>query len=384
MSRKLITFTIIFFIAFSLVPITSQAALPRTYKINFTIRGKGHGVGMSMAGVYGMATHSKSYRTIIDHYYPNTSWGKINDNTKISVVCEDGKRRTYTVKGYLYRLAEEPNSWPKEGLRSLMVAARTYLWYKVKKYGYMPGGQYFVHTINPSTRPRIVDAVNDTRGKIKTYGGSPIIAAYSSSAGGYTAAFEDTWPGGSTYPYLVRRSSPYDKYVSNTWHITKTKTVSQIENAYPSIGRLTNMKVIQRNSRGSWGGRVLKIRLYGTSATKTVNGWAFASTLGLDSTIFTFSLRPLITINASRYRIKKGRALRVFGYLRPEHDGQQITIYIYKGKKRYSRNINLDENSRYEWVLRPGHRGIYKLKSRFHGDNDHLSSNSRVIQITVL
>lgn len=388
MLRKTIAlFALLTVLAMSL-PVSTQASLPNGTRITFTIRGKGHGVGMSMAGVYGMATHSKGYRDIVNYYYPSTRWSSIDDNKVISVKCEDGVRRNYRIKSYLYRLAEEPDSWPREGLRSLMVAARTYLWYKVKKHGYMPGGQYFVHTIDPSTRPHIVAAVNDTKGKIKTYSGNPLLAAYSGSSGGYTAAFQDTWPGGSTYPYLIRRPSPYDKYISSSWLLSKVRTIQQIRNAYPSAGGINNIRVTRRNGRGSWGGRVLNVRIYGTRRTLNVHGWAFATALGLNSSMFTFSVRPPLNIYASRYRIRKGRAVRIFGYLYPKHNGIRITTYIYKGKKRYYHTATLygswSDRSRYEWVFRPGATGTYRLQSRFPGDSDHLSSRSRTIYIRVL
>lgn len=45
-------------------------------------------------------------------------------------------------------------------------------------------------------------AVRETRGEIVTYGGAPILAYYSSTCGGRTAAIEESWPQRAPLPYL--------------------------------------------------------------------------------------------------------------------------------------------------------------------------------------
>lgn len=45
-------------------------------------------------------------------------------------------------------------------------------------------------------------AVRETRGEILTHGGVPILAYYSSTCGGATAAIEDSWPWRAPLPYL--------------------------------------------------------------------------------------------------------------------------------------------------------------------------------------
>lgn len=257
--------------------------------ISITGRGHGHGVGMSMAGVYGMANNGTSCQNIVNHYYTNVNWESRDDNSVVSVQCTDGQRRPYTVREYLYRLAEEPDDWPREGLRTLMVAARTYLWYKVDTYGYMPGGQAFNHNIDPSSRPNTVAAVNDTSGQILTYGGQPIVAAYSSNSGGYTAAFEDVW-GGDGYPYLQRVPSPEDSAVSNSFRWNASLHPSTIEATYPQIGSFTSIEIPSRNGVGEWGGRVLQVKINGDGGSVTVSGNEFRSAFGLRSSWFAIEL----------------------------------------------------------------------------------------------
>ena len=52
----------------------------------------------------------------------------------------------------------------------------------------------------------VTRAVRETRGEIITYQGEPIIAYYSSTCGGRTAAVEEVWPWRNGRPYLQSRS----------------------------------------------------------------------------------------------------------------------------------------------------------------------------------
>src|SRR5438874_367450 len=52
-------------------------------------------------------------------------------------------------------------------------------------------------------------------------------------------------------------------------------TVSEIEARWPSIGRLIDLTVTQRNGYGGWGGRVLQMTIIGTKGTTTVTGYGF-------------------------------------------------------------------------------------------------------------
>ncbi|MBU4386238.1 MAG: hypothetical protein KKH73_04505, partial [Actinobacteria bacterium] len=92
----------------------------------FSGRGRAHGVGMCMDGVKYRAIDGHSYRDIINNYYTGITFGQVDEYQLIRVKCRDGQIRTYTLRDYLYHLAEEPESYPFEGLKVLYVAARTY------------------------------------------------------------------------------------------------------------------------------------------------------------------------------------------------------------------------------------------------------------------
>ncbi len=263
--------------------------------ITFSGHGRGHGVGLCMAGVYYRAMRGEEYHDIIRHYYTGVSFSRVSDDMTIWVLCRDNVVREYTLREYLYRLQEEPDSWPTQGLRVTMVAARTYALSCIARgkhagegYDICPYGsccQAFVETIDPATRPHIVAAVNDTAGEIITYGGQPIIAAYSSCCGGYTASMEEAW-GGSNQPYLVpvpddacAVDEDHDWQVTMAWEEIQARLNS---NADTAVGTLYGFEVISRWTSG----RVKQVRIDGSGGSKTVSGTLFASVLGLQTHFF--------------------------------------------------------------------------------------------------
>jgi stage II sporulation protein D len=94
-----------------------------------------------------------------------------------------------------------------EALKAQAVAARTYA------VGNLGGrsslGFDFYATVMDQVYGGVADedtivsrAVRETRGEIVTYNGTPILAYYSSTCGGSTAAIEDSWPWRAPLPYL--------------------------------------------------------------------------------------------------------------------------------------------------------------------------------------
>lgn len=303
-------------------------------------RGHAHGVGLSMAGVYGMTQAGYNYRQIASFYYPNTAWSTRDDNTVIKAISPiDNKPHTLTIREYLYRLAEEPDTWPREGLRATMIAARTYLWYKLERYGYMTGGQYWRHDINPATRPNIVAAVNDTTNQILTYNGKAIVAAYSASAGGYTARMSEIWGGSDTpYPYLINRESPWDSVFSSTFKWTKALTATSIQKAYPTIGQFRRLAIEERTSSDTPRSRVKYIRIYGTKGSVKDKGWTFKSKLGLKSNYFYLEPWPdnsasppndaaILSINATSKAVRPRQPIRIYGRISPAKSDTLVLRY---------------------------------------------------------
>lgn len=124
---------------------------------------------------------------------------------------------------YLYGVvcAEMPASFEKEALKAQAIVARTYTIYKIQNNESKHGDagicddstccQAWISKEERLSRweddvkedfwNKIVEAVDETKGKIVTYEGEPINAFFHSNSGGKTEPPINVW-GGSGYPYL--------------------------------------------------------------------------------------------------------------------------------------------------------------------------------------
>jgi len=174
---------------------------------------------------------------------------------------------------------EMPASWATQALRAQSVAARTYAEFerrsapstRVYDTCNTTACQVFQSVETEDTRADA--AITATARQILTYSGGPAFTQFSAANGGFTVA--------GSRPYLVAKADPYDSY---TW--SATVSAAAIERAYPAIGRLTAMRISQRDGNGTWGGRVRQLVLTGSSTSVTVTGAAFRSALGLRSDWF--------------------------------------------------------------------------------------------------
>ncbi len=154
---------------------------------------------------------------------------------------------------YLYGVvsAEMPASFEKEALKAQAVVARTYTLYKIvnnnKKHDKAdicddPGCcQAWISKNDRVSKwdkenreeywKKIVEAVNDTQGKIVTYNGKPINAFFHANSGGATEAPVNVW-GGTGLPYLqtvtTAGEDAYSQYNSKV-SITKKEFESKIK-----------------------------------------------------------------------------------------------------------------------------------------------------------
>lgn len=146
---------------------------------------------------------------------------------------------------YLYGVvsSEMPASFEKEALKAQAVVARTYTLYKIINGGKKHGNANICDSstccqawISKEKRlarwkeenrveywNKIVNAVNETKGKMITYNGKPINAFFHSNSGGHTEAPLNVW-GGSGYPYLKSvETSGEDAYNQYSSKATFTK-----------------------------------------------------------------------------------------------------------------------------------------------------------------
>jgi SpoIID/LytB domain protein len=116
-----------------------------------------------------------------------------------------------------------------------------------------------------------------TKGQVRTYRGEPAFTQFSASNGGWLAE--------GSQPYLVAKRDPYDGTRDNPDHTwTVKRSARDIEKAFPAIGNLKKITVLQRDGNGKWNGRIESMRLVGSKDSTTISGDTFRSRLGLMST----------------------------------------------------------------------------------------------------
>lgn len=217
----------------------------------------------------------------------------------IGVVWDGGIRvvNYLTIQHYLRGVVprESPASWGSAaggaGMHALMaqsVAARSYAWAENRTWyaktcdttscqvygGAALGGRSIED-------PLTDEAVNSTYGQVRLLGGAIARTEFSSSSGGYTA--------GGTFPAV-----PDDGDTSSPYHNwTTTVATATVESAF-GVGRLQELTVTSRNGLGADGGRVLTVRVSGSTRTVTVTGNDFRTALALRSDWFSFPAAPVL------------------------------------------------------------------------------------------
>jgi SpoIID/LytB domain protein len=198
---------------------------------------------------------------------------------------------------------ESPSSWPAAALQAQTVAARSYaenkrarasaqafdicdttacqVYLGARSYG-MDGG--LLGSLEAASTDQAIAA---TGLQVRSYGGTPILAEFSSSNGGYTAS--------GSAPYFVAKADPYEARGGNpyaTWKVSIP--TSTLQSAY-GFRRLDSITVVDRlGGGGDWGGRMgnVTLRGIGTSGqalSVNTTGDRIRSAVGLKSNYFTFT-----------------------------------------------------------------------------------------------
>lgn len=160
-----------------------------------------------------------------------------------------------------------------EAMKAQAVAARTYA------IGNLGGreslGFDFYATVMDQVYGGVADedsivsrAVRETDGEILTYNGAPILAYYSSTCGGQTAAIEDSWTNRQPLPYLrsvsdrIPGTDEYYCSTSNRFNWTTRWTRAQLldvlgetlrahtRGAVQAISRVDEVRLVGRNASG--------------------------------------------------------------------------------------------------------------------------------------
>ena len=237
MKKILIYLLILIFICFSIPIIFTSEFSKRTFSEEISENNKVENKDKVSESTYDY----KKYKTIkLLH----------KDSEKVEEVALDE---------YLYGVvsAEMPASFEKEALKAQAVVARTYTIYKIvnndgkhKDADICDDSTCCQAWISKENRlskwkeeernsnwSKIVEAVNDTQGKIITYEGKPINAFFHSNSGGTTEAPINVW-GGSGYPYLQSVSTSgedaYSQYNSEA-EFTKKEFEEKIKKEHSNF-----------------------------------------------------------------------------------------------------------------------------------------------------
>lgn len=209
--------------------------------------------------------------------------------------------------------SEMPRDFEKEALKAQALTARTYIVNQMLKENKteLPGGAIVTDTENHQVYKsdeelkklfgidykwaikKITEAVNETRGQIITYDGSPIEASFFSTSNGFTENSEAIWI--SALPYLKSVESPWDLQ-SPKFSGQKIVTISEFEE---KLGvKLTNDETVGKVTERTAGKRVGKVEING----KVFDGKDIREKLGLKSTDFIWERKgDKIIINTKGY-----------------------------------------------------------------------------------
>ncbi|MGZ5417500.1 MAG: SpoIID/LytB domain-containing protein [Nocardioides sp.] len=225
---------------------------------------------------------SRSYRGVLRAASPSSG---SRDRDTVNVLSMDNY-----VKGVIP--AEMPASWATEAVKAQAVAARTYAsWSRAQN-----ASRYYQICDTTSCQvyggvggedPRANAAVTATAKQVLTYDGKPAFTQFSASSGGWTSA--------GSVPYLPAKADPYDGHERNPVHEWETTVdAGRLEKAYPAIGTLRRIRVVERDGNGDWRGRVWDIVLDGSKADRTMSGDSFRWMFGLRSSWFTIEPTPIM------------------------------------------------------------------------------------------
>ncbi|HUT86447.1 MAG TPA: SpoIID/LytB domain-containing protein, partial [Elusimicrobiales bacterium] len=184
---------------------------------------------------------------------------------------------------YLYGVLplEMGPRWPMEALKAQAVIARTYALFNKNKY-YKQGFDLSndvksqAYGANNADHPRVMEAVNSTKGEVLTYKGKLLDAVYHANCGGRTSP--PIWGGKAIEP-LSGVKCPYCKNTPNyNWskEISKEKLLVFCNSRGYKVKKIKNIKSDYKNRAG----RVLKLQFITDIGKFIINTGALRNWIG--------------------------------------------------------------------------------------------------------
>ena len=194
---------------------------------------------------------------------------------------------------YALGIGEVPYSWPTESLKTQAVASRSFASYVSGTRGEITDRQWCWCNIYDKFPDQVylgwgfgtskwVSAVRDTDGRLLTHSGSPVLAVYGSSTGGFTENNEDIWNGA---PIAYLRATP-DVWSLSTvnpqraWEVGVTATTFASNLGFSSV---SSVEVVNRFDSGTPSDVAVTGVASGSTTTKHFTGVEIQSEFGLKS-----------------------------------------------------------------------------------------------------
>ncbi|MFF0269245.1 SpoIID/LytB domain-containing protein [Kribbella sp. NPDC004536] len=191
----------------------------------------------------------------------------------------------YYLRGVVPR--EAVTSWRPAALQAQAVAARTYSVFHrnratARAYDLCDTTSCQVYGGYDDEETSTNNAIAATAGQIRLYNGKPIIAEFSSSNGGATAAGDA--------PYQLTKVDGWDAYPRNgnpnvTWKVTRTAAELQ---AVFQVGTIRYVRVLKRTGVGPGGGRALTVQAVGSRGSRVLTADQVRIRLHLRSSWISF------------------------------------------------------------------------------------------------
>lgn len=205
------------------------------------------------------------------------------------------------LEAYLYGVikAEIDPQWPPEAVKAQAVAARTLAVERLSASRAHPAAAGYdlpattdaqVYLGVAAEDPAAAAAVDATRGRVVTYRGLPIFAAYHSNSGGHTEDSENVW--GTVYPYLRGVPDPYALDAPSAWwnaRLPVAEVAARLRRGGLDMPALSD---VLPGRMTPWG-RAITLRLLGVDGeAREINANRFRLLVGSEvvrSTMFTIS-----------------------------------------------------------------------------------------------
>jgi stage II sporulation protein D len=185
---------------------------------------------------------------------------------------------------------EMPASWPLEALKAQAVAARTYVWEKIRKRGGAAydvtddvRSQVYIGVPPPAEAEALEKAVRGTAREVLMWKGAPIPAYFHSTCGGRTASAESVFGAPAPRPLAGVACGFCTESKVYRWEVKLA--AAELEKTFGARGVT---RILPRDPDA--GGRVRVVRIESTEGGKDVASGAFRMALGpgrVRSTAFT-------------------------------------------------------------------------------------------------